>query len=253
MRGARVVFASVLHQALLVITLPVWGLLALLTLPLPYRLRYRLITSWGHLQLWTLERLCRVRVRVEGLAHRPEQPCVVMAKHQSAWETLGLLRWFQPQTWVLKRELMRIPVFGWGLALLQPIAIDRGSGALARRQVVEQGRERLRAGRWVIIFPEGTRVPAGRKGRYRAGGAILACETGTPILPVAHNAGEIWPRGSIIKQPGEIRVRIGPAIATEGRQVGEVLAEVEAWIEAQMPEISERGYPGTLYTRSFRK
>jgi len=253
MKRLRTLVGSVLHQAILVLSLPVWGVLSLLTVPFPYALRYRLITSWGHFQLWTLERLCGVQIRVEGLEHRPDQPCVVMAKHQSAWETLGLLRWFRPQTWVLKRELMRIPIFGWGLALLQPIAIDRGSGARARRQVLEQGVARLRAGRWVVIFPEGTRVPAGHKGRYRAGGAILAYEAGVPILPVAHNAGEIWPRGSIIKQPGVIRVRIGAPVATEGRPVGEVLAEVEGWIEDQMAEISAQAYPGTPYTKSFRK
>ncbi|MDX1432014.1 MAG: lysophospholipid acyltransferase family protein, partial [Gammaproteobacteria bacterium] len=152
----------------------VFALLAIAAAPLPYRARYALITRWTALNLWWLRVTCRLDHRVEGLEHIPAEPAIVLCKHQSAWETLALQRYFSPQVWVLKRELLRIPFFGWGLALLRPIAIDRGARRAAVEQILAQGEARLADGCWVVIFPEGTRVAPGERGRYRQGGARLA-------------------------------------------------------------------------------
>lgn len=240
---------SAVFQLGLVLSVLVWGLLSLGTAILPYRWRYWFISRWCVWINFWLRITCGVRVCVQGRENIPGGGGVVLAKHQSVWETVSLTQWFHPQTWVLKRELLWVPVFGWALALLQPIAIDRGSGRLAVRQVIEQGRRRLSEGRWVVVFPEGTRVPAGRKARYRPGGAILAAEAGAPVVPVAHNAGELWPRASFRIRPGTVQVRIGPPIAAKDRRPEDVLRDAETWIESQMPEISTAGYPGTLYER----
>lgn len=228
---------SLLQMTIYVVSTVVWALVSMLAAPLPYRHRYWLITRWTHFNLWVLERLCRIRVEVQGLEHIPAGGGVVMAKHQSAWETLALQRWFTPQTWVLKRELLRLPLFGWAIALLDPIAIDRGTAASALRQLSRQGAERLAEGRWVVVFPEGTRLPPGTRGQYHGGGAMLAERTGAVVVPVAHNAGHCWGRNSFLKHPGVIQVRIGPPIDPKGRRAGEIIRLVEEWIEAQMAEI----------------
>lgn len=144
-----------------------------------------------------------------------------------------------PVRWVLKKELLKIPFFGWGLALMEPIAIDRSSGRKAVTQLVEQGRAMLKNGYWVVVFPEGTRAKPGEVKRYKAGGARLAVETGFPVVPVAHNAGEFWPRHSFIKWPGRIKVCIGPVINPDGKTADEVNKEAETWIENKMKEISD--------------
>lgn len=213
----------------------VWAIVSMLAAPLPYRQRYWVITRWTHFNLWAFERICRVRVDVQGVEHIPATGGgIVMSKHQSTWETLALQRWFSPQTWVLKRELLRLPLFGWAISLLNPVAIDRGSVAKALRQLVQQGTQRLNEGRWLVIFPEGTRTQPGQAGRYQIGGALLAERTGAVVIPVAHNAGRRWGRGRFIKLPGVIRVRIGPPIETEGRKAAEIMRQVEDWIESQM-------------------
>ncbi|BAZ92596.1 1-acyl-sn-glycerol-3-phosphate acyltransferase [Thiohalobacter sp. COW1] len=212
--------------------------LTLLTFPFPFRLRYTVATQWARLNLWWLRISCGLHYRVEGREHIPAQASIVFSKHQSTWETLALQRVFPPQVWVLKRELLRIPLFGWALALIEPIAIDRGAGRRAVEQLVEQGTRRLADGRWVIVFPEGTRTAPGKKGKYRIGGAVLAERSGATVVPVAHNAGEFWPRHSFIKYPGEIRMVVGPPIATDGRAAAEILAEAEAWIESTVDRIS---------------
>lgn len=219
----------------------VWGLVSMLTVAVPYRTRFWLISRWAVWMVPWLRICCGVRWQVEGLEHIPQTTGVVMSKHQSTWETLALVRWFTPQSWVLKRELSWLPVFGWALALLRPIAIDRGAGRDAVNQVVSQGKQRLANGQWVVVFPEGTRVAAGSRLRYRVGGAVLAVRAGVPVVPVAHNAGHYWPRRSVAKHPGTIRVRIGPPIATEGSTPEQVLARVEEWIEDQMLELDELG------------
>ncbi len=231
---------SIAHLGVMLITAPVWAVLGLLTAPLSYPARYRFLTAWADVVIESLRWLCGVDYCVRGLENRPGEAAVVMAKHQSAWETLALVRWFSPQTWVLKRSLMWIPFFGWGLKLLEPIAIDRKAHGTARQQVLQQGQSRLEQGRWVVVFPEGTRIPPGQKGRYRSGGAELALRTGRPVVPVAHNAGSFWPRRGLRKRPGRIQVEIGPPIATAGRTPEEITQEVETWIESRVAALEQR-------------
>lgn len=199
--------------------------------PIP---RYRAITLWARMVIWLARVVVGIRYEVKGLENLPSEPCVVLAKHQSAWETIAFQLIFPPLSFVLKKNLLYIPFFGWGLALFSPIAIDRGAGREAMKQIEAQGKERLKTGFWVLVFPEGTRVAPGEKGNYQPGGAWLAAKAGVPVLPVAHNAGRCWPRNAFVKRPGTITVVIGPAIATAGRKATQVLAETEAWIEHAM-------------------
>ncbi|MGE0080324.1 MAG: lysophospholipid acyltransferase family protein [Thiohalomonadaceae bacterium] len=212
-----------------------------LVLPLPPKVRYRYLTLWGRFVLWWLRVTCGVGYRVEGREHIPASASVVLAKHQSTWETIALQSIFPTQTWVLKKELLRIPFFGWGLAAAWPIAIDRKAGREALKQVIEQGVERLRNGFWVVVFPEGTRVAPGTRGRYATGGAALARQAGVPVVPVAHNGGEHWRRDTFLKIPGEIQVRIGPAIDTAGKSAAAITTEAETWIENAMSAIGRAG------------
>ncbi len=216
------------------------GPLALLTFPFPFEIRYAFISQWARFNLWWLNISCGLSFEVEGTEHIPKQNAIIMCKHQSAWETLALQLVFPPQIWVMKRELLRVPFFGWGLAMLEPIAIDRAAGKVAMKQLIDQGKVRLDRGRWVVIFPEGTRTAPGQKGRYAIGGAMLAAKSGYPVVPVAHNAGEFWPRRGFLKRPGVIRMVIGPVIPTEGRSSGEINEEVETWIESTVSRISAK-------------
>lgn len=228
---------SLLFAICQALTLSVFGTLSLLTFPLPFHIRYRAITLWTHSNLWCLAKICHVTYEAEGLENIPKSNGIIFCKHQSAWETMALQQLFPPQVWVLKRELLWIPLLGWGLAMLDPIAIDRKAGRRALQQIVEQGTQRLNTGRWVVIFPEGTRVAPGTRGRYAPGGAILAERSGYPVVPVAHNAGAFWPRNSFIKHPGVIRIVIGPVIESAGKNAAEINALAEAWIEGKMREI----------------
>lgn len=225
-----------LGMALSAVIVAVFGLFLL---PFDFKVRYRFISQWARFNLWWLRVTCGLHYVVEGRENIPAGTvAIIFCKHQSAWETLALQEIFPPQIWLMKRELLWIPFFGWGLALLEPIAINRGAGLRAMRQLVEQGIARLRAGRWVVIFPEGTRVGPGQRGTYHKGGALLAEKSGYPVVPVAHNAGEFWPRHGFMKKPGTIQVVIGPVIETKGHKVAEINALAEAWIESQMHRIS---------------
>lgn len=179
---------------------------------------------------------------VRGWENVPRTPAVIMSKHQSAWETLFLNASFPDQCWIVKRELLWLPFVGWGLMALHAIAIDRSSGKTAREQIIEQGAQRLGEGLWVTIFPEGTRVPPGQRGRYGIGGALLATRTGTPVLPIAHNAGELWGRYAFRKKSGTVKVVIGPVIETAGRDPVSVNRAVEEWIEGQMRAFASGGH-----------
>lgn len=216
------------------LTVTVYAPLSLLTCVLPFPWRYRLISRWARWQMFSLKHICGLDYRVDGLERLPAGAAVILAKHQSAWETIAFQQIFPPQTWVLKRELMWIPLFGWALALLRPIAIDRSAGRVAIEQVIEQGRERLQSGIWVVVFPEGTRMAPGTRRRYGIGGAALAAESGYPVVPVAHNAGSFWPRRGFLKRPGTIRVVIGPVIDSHGRNAEEIRRQAEEWIENTM-------------------
>ena len=230
---------SALFSLLFVTSIPVFAVLTLLCFPFSFRVRYAVATRWAHLNLWWLAHSCKVRYRVIGAENIPREASIIFSKHQSTWETLALQQIFPPQVWVVKRELLWLPFFGWGLAMLGSIAIDRKAGRKAIDQLVTQGRKRLNDGRWVVVFPEGTRIAPGKKGRYRIGGAVLGEQTGHPIVPVAHNAGEFWPKRGFIKQPGEIQVMVGPAITTQGRAAIDILKDAEQWIETAMLQIAE--------------
>jgi 1-acyl-sn-glycerol-3-phosphate acyltransferase len=216
----------------------VFAALLLLSFPVPFKKRFQLTRAWSTLTINWLSFTCNLSYEVEGIENIGDQPGIVFAKHQSTWETLTLNFWFTPQSWVIKRELLWAPIFGWGAYMMKPIALNRGAGKKAVDQLVEQGRAHLQDGRWIIIFPEGTRIAPGRKGRYRIGGAVLAERTGYSVTPVAHNAGEFWPRRKFIKKPGVIKVRIGAPIESRGKSAQEILAEAENWIETTMAEIT---------------
>ena len=190
--------------------------------------------GWARAILWLAKNICGIKYNVRGLENFPPVPCIAMSKHQSAWETVFILVTIPRAVWIIKRELQWLPIIGWVLFALKSIAIDRKSGKRAVDQIEEQGRDRLAQGLWISIFPEGTRVAPGKRGRYGIGGAWLAARTGAPIQPMAHNAGECWRRNAFLKYPGTITVSYGPVIATAGREANAIIADVEKWIEAEM-------------------
>lgn len=215
----------------------VFSIVALFSFPFSVHTRYRLITGYNHLVIWLARWVLGIRYVVQGAENLPSQPAIILAKHQSAWETVAFLFLFPPVSPVIKQELLKVPFFGWAFRLLSPIAIDRGAGREALKQIVAQGKQKLAQGFWVLVFPEGTRVAPGEKGKYGIGGSWLAAETGTPIVPVAHNAGEVWPKNAFIKRPGIITVSIGPVIDPGGRSAAELTRAVEAWIETEMTRL----------------
>jgi 1-acyl-sn-glycerol-3-phosphate acyltransferase len=227
-----------LFTLFLFVSVPFYGAVALLTAPLPRRYTYGVALAWVDSVLWLLRVLCHLDYRVEGREHLPTRSCVVLLKHSSAWETLAQLRIFPPQTWVLKRELMWVPVLGWVLWLLKPIAIDRRGGGAAVQQVLAQGKARLAEGIWVMIFPEGTRMPVGETRRYGMSGVLLAQAAGLPLVPVTHNAGYFWPRRGWLKRPGTVRVVIGPPLETQGVEPRLVNERAQHWIESTLATLA---------------
>ncbi|MBP8169591.1 MAG: 1-acyl-sn-glycerol-3-phosphate acyltransferase [Azonexus sp.] len=194
---------------------------------------------------WGVENLLGIRPKVIGRENMPQEPCVILSKHQSAWETMTLQDYVPKGAYcvfVLKKELLSVPFIGWGLAAMKMISIDRKAGKDALDQVVQQGRERLQQGFYVIVFPEGTRVAPGQKKRYKAGGAYLATHVGCKVVPIAHNAGELWPRQAFLKKSGTVTVSIGPAFDASGMTENEVNQRAEAWIEAEMRRLSPHRY-----------
>lgn len=229
---------SLVFLLLQVVLTPVFAILALFTFPFAPLTRYHLISSYARTMVWLVRMICGIRYEVRGAENIPQHPCIVLSKHQSAWETLALQFIFPAQAWVLKRELLWIPFFGWGLAMTSPIAINRSDRKGAMRQLLEQGKHRLEQGFCVVIFPEGTRIPYGQRGKYKMGGALLAANTGVPVVPVAHNAGRLWGRKAFTKKPGLVTVSIGKPITTQGRKADEINAEVEAWIENEIQQLT---------------
>ena len=223
----------------MILTVPIIIGPALFLYPLPFHTRFRVMSKWSLFALWFLKLVCNLRYEVVNPENIPEGPVIIFSKHQSAWETLALQQIFPPFVWVLKKELMWIPIFGWALAVLESVAIDRKSGKKVIDQIVEQGKERLDSGKGIIIFPEGTRVAPGEKKKFGLGGAILAERTQYPVVLVAHNAGYYWPRRSITKKPGVIKIVIGPTIDTKGKTANEIRDIAEKWINETTDEISE--------------
>lgn len=210
----------------------------LLAAPFGRSASYRGAIAWMNINFWLARVLCGLRHEVSGQENIPEQNCVVYLKHSSAWETIAELSVFPEQTWVLKRELYWVPIFGWALAALRPIAINRNAHQSAVKQVINKGSDSIRRGLWVMIFPEGTRMPPGTTRRYGMSGALLAQKAGCPIVPVAHNAEDFWPRRSTLKKPGLIRMVVGPPIETQGREPADINKDAQTWIENTMREIS---------------
>lgn len=218
----------------------------LFTVPLSilwHDIGYECARGWGWRILWLGKHVCGMDYEVRGLENVPKKPVVIMAKHQSAWETVGILCHLPRGVWIIKRELVWLPIIGWVLAGLKSIAIDRKSGRSARDQILEQGRDRLARGYCVLIFPEGTRVAPGERKRYGQGAAQLAVGAPADVLPIAHNAGECWRRNAFLKYPGKITLSIGPVIESAGKDPAALTAEVEAWIEAEMTRLPKVNQP----------
>ena len=234
--------SSLFFGGMVVSVLVFWPvLMAAWVLPIVQRMRVIRVWAW-FINRW-LGATCGLHYEVSGLENLPQQPGVILSKHQSAWETIVFQVIFPPQTWALKREALWIPFFGWGLAATDPIAINRSTRVRALDQLCEQGKIKLAEGRWVVIFPEGTRIPPGEQGRYFPGGAMLAVRAGVPVIPVAHNAGQYWGRRSFLKYPGTITVRIGPAIDTRNVKAREVNKAAAVWIEDTMQELYRNNPP----------
>lgn len=232
---------SLVYMAALAVTTVGFGLaVALSGRVLSWERRSAIANAWGTTNLRLLRVLCGLRYRLTGWENLPQTPCIVMAKHQSAWETIAL-RGLLPcdQCWILKKELLSVPVFGWALASMRPIAIDRSAGTKAIKQVIAEGTAALKQRRWVVVFPEGTRVEPGERGKYNIGGAMLAERSGFPIVPIALNAGVFWRRRALVKYPGTIDVVVGPLIPTEGRRASAIMADVENWIETTVASLPQ--------------
>lgn len=237
MKALRQWLGSLVFTTYLFLSVPVYAALAFAAVLLPGVAAFSAARAWARSVVSALDWLCGLDCHVEGLEHLDRENCVVLLKHSSAWETITQFIIFPArQTWVMKRELLWVPILGWALMLFKPIAINRSGGRRAVEQVLEQGQQRLAAGYWVMIFPEGTRVPIGQKRRYGISGALLASTSGRPVIPVAHDAGRYWPRRGLLKRPGTIRFVIGPPIETAGKDARDLNAEVEAWIEGKLEE-----------------
>jgi len=243
---------SLLFALGMLLLTPFFSVIALLTFPFHPLTRSRIIAGWAKIMLWWARLICGLQYRVVGAENIPSTPVVILAKHQSAWETLAFQCIFPPVVWVMKRELLKIPFFGWGLAMTSPIAIDRAAGKEALKQITEQGKERLAQGFCVAVFPEGTRVKPGTRGKYNIGGAFMAAHNGATVLPLAHNAGEFWGKNAFLKYPGTITLSIGKPIQTTGMKAGALNTMVEEWIEGEMQRIAHDYEGGPLASHTAR-
>ncbi len=235
---------SLVFTGLLFLSIILYATAVVLISPFRFHYRQRVASHFVGVFFWLARHVCGIGYEVEGRENLPDKACVFYIKHSSVWETLAQLD-FLPRlpAIVLKRELMWIPIFGWALAALRPIAIDRAARHSAVQQVLQQGRERLAGGMAVSIFPEGTRMAPGLTRRYGLSGAILASETGVPLVPIAHNAGDLWPRRAVLKQRGVVRVVIGRPIETAGRDPKDINADARQWMDDTMATISPAHQP----------
>ena len=234
---------SLIFTIVMVVSTVLWSLVCFLAAPLPYRQRFFVTSRWNVFMIWCLKVICGIRYEIRGKENLPDAPAVLLSKHQSAWETIFLLPMMpRPLVFVFKREILFIPFFGWAMALLRMIPIDRSKGKNAFKEVVRHGKRRLEQGLWIIMFPEGTRIPVGQTGKYKSGGTRLAIDTGALVVPIAHNSGECWPKNSFIKRPGLVTVSIGKPISPEGQTPDGMMQQVETWIESEMRVISPHAY-----------
>ena len=237
---------SILFTLYQLVVTPIWAIMVLLLFWMPPIARFKFIMGWCWLNLFGSRWICGIRERVIGRENIPasNQPHVIMSKHSSTWETLALNFLFPPLAFVAKKELLSIPFFGWAFARASPITIDRKAGQDAMTQIITQGRERVQQGFWIVVYPEGTRIRAGTRAHYRTGGARLAIALGLPIVPVAHNAGYLWPKGWLGKRPGTVTVSIGAPIRTDGKDMQQLMNEVESWIENEVARLGNPLLPG---------
>jgi len=236
------VLRSLLFALYQLIVTPIYAILVLLLFWLPRLPRFRFIIGWCWLILFGARWICGIRHRIVGVENIPPRasPHIVMSKHSSTWETLALNFLFPPLAFVAKKELLSIPFFGWAFSLASPITIDRKAGKDAMQQIAEQGHERLAQGFWIVVYPEGTRIRAGKRAHYKTGGARLALALGIPVVPVAHNAGYLWPKGVLGKRPGTVTVSIGKPIQPDETDMQQLINKVEKWIE---DEVTRLGNP----------
>ena len=231
---------NLLYWLILIISAPIAFLLTLLTFPIPQGPN-KVGRGWARLLLWSLKNIIGLNYQVTGAENIPQQPAIICSKHQSGWETLALQEIFPLQVYVAKKELFWLPFFGWGLKIAKTIGIDRSAGPKATQQLLEQGMARKKECFWITIFPEGTRIPAGSKGRYKLGGARMAKLFEMDLVPVALNSGEYWPRNSFLKYPGTIQIIIGPPVAHQSGEAAALMGACESWIEARQAEINGQG------------
>jgi 1-acyl-sn-glycerol-3-phosphate acyltransferase len=243
------VVRSVLHGIWMAVTVVPWAIMMLIaSLFVSSDAMYRLAQGWLWLAMRGLQAICGVRWRVTGFDNLPvgqTSPAILLVKHQSTLETFLMpVLMPHPLAYVFKRELLFVPFFGWAMARLDMIHIDRNQRAQAFSKVVEQGKRLLARGVWIIMFPEGTRMPRGQAGVYKHGGTRLAVETGAPVIPVAVSSAKCWPRKAFVKRPGVVDVVIGKPIPSAGRDPDELLREVQGWIEGEMRRIDPEAYTG---------
>ncbi|MPV85283.1 lysophospholipid acyltransferase family protein [Ostreibacterium oceani] len=225
---------------LAVVSLIIWTPVAILGgWVLPEKGAFYVATLWGRWVTFLVKHIVGIRYKVVGKANIPATPCVVLSKHQSMLDIFVLLMVFSPQAWVFKRELLRIPFFGWALAATKPIAIDRSAGRQAMSMLIEQGKRKLAAGFWVVLYPEGTRTKPGEKGTYKNGGVMLAKAAGVPILPVALNTGLFWEKGKGPINTGEVEIVISPLIMPN-EEIRLITQQVEASIEENTAQITRQ-------------
>jgi 1-acyl-sn-glycerol-3-phosphate acyltransferase len=234
---------SLIFTIVMVVSTIFWSCICFLAAPLPYRQRFFITSRWNVFMIWCLKVICGIRYEIRGQENFPDAQAIVLSKHQSAWETIFLLpNMPRPLVFVFKKEILYIPFFGWAMALLRMIPIDRKQGKNAFKHVVRHGKHRLAQGLWIIMFPEGTRIPVGQTGKYKSGGTRLAIATNSVVVPIAHNSGECWPKNSFIKRPGLVTVSIGKPISPEGHTPDSMMQQVENWIESEMRVISPHAY-----------
>lgn len=242
LRFTRFIRSLIFLLVMAIVTI-VWAPISMLFAFLPYNQRYYITARWNVTIIWAAKVICGIHYQTRGFENFPDGPAILLCKHQSAWETIFLLMATpRPLVFVFKKEITYIPFFGWAISMLRMIPIDRSKGKDAFAHVVTQGRKRLADGQWIIMFPEGTRIAVGKKGQYKGGGARLAVETDTPVVPIAVNSGECWPKNSFIKLPGTVTVSVGKPIPPNGMNAVELMQEVETWIEAEMRVISPQVY-----------
>jgi len=243
LRNIVLFLRSLVFMLLMVVATVIWSGVCMLAAPLPYNKRYFVTSRWNVFVVWCAKWICGINYQFKGYENFPDAPAIILSKHQSAWETIFLLANLpRPLVFVFKKEILYIPFFGWGIALLRMIPIDRKQGKNAFKSVVAHGKRRLKDGQWIIMFPEGTRIPVGQQGKYKSGGTRLAVETGAVVVPIALNSGECWPKNSFIKKPGTVTVSVGKPISSEGKTPDELMEQVEQWIESEMRVISPHAY-----------